>query len=303
MKFVITGATSFIGSELCSYLLANGHEIIAICRKYSTKIENLPQNEKLKVVYSSMADYRTLSGKISEVDVFINLAWAATGHEGRNLIASQWQNVEYSFDALIAARQMGCKLFVEAGSQAEYGLTNDVQTPESETNPFSEYGKAKLTMKDMAYAYTKMTGMKYVHLRIFSIFGEKDKDWTLISSCIDKMLKNESVELSPCTQNWNYLYVKDAAKQIALLCEYAFRNEDFTQDVFHIASEDTRTLKNFILEMKKLTGSESFLHFGSINPERLVSLQPDMVKTKLVIDFVSDYTFADGINRIIKYRK
>ena len=154
----------------------------------------------------------------------------------------------------------------------------------------------------MAFAYTKMTGMKCIHLRIFSAYGENDKEWTLISSCIDKMLKNEPVDLSPCTQNWNFLYVKDAAKQIALLSQYAFQTDGFDQEVYHIASEDTRVLKEFVLEMKKLTRSSSELHFGAIVPEILVSLQPDMSKTRKTIGFVSDYSFADGIKNVIKHK-
>lgn len=299
MKYIITGATSFIGSELCKYLLDNHHEVVAVCREGSSEIANLPKEDGLSIVYASMIEYRTLPDKITDANVFVNLAWAATGHEGRDQVEAQWKNVEHSIDALIAARLIGCKLFVEAGSQAEYGLTDEVQTPESETNPFSEYGKAKLAMKDMAFAYCRMTGMKYLHLRIFSTYGEKDKNWTLVSTCIDKMLKNEPIELSPCTQNWNFVYVKDAAKQIALLSKYAIEKVDYDQDIFHIASEDTRILRDFVLEMKQLTGSTSILHFGAVNPERLVSLQPDLAKTKSTIDFVSDYTFADGIKRII----
>lgn len=303
MKYIITGATSFIGSEVCKYLLDNRHEVVAVCREGSPGIANLPKEDGISIVYASMVEYRNLPDKITDADVFVNLAWAATGHEGRNLMEAQWKNVEHSIDALIAARLIGCKLFVEAGSQAEYGLTDEVQTPECETNPFSEYGKAKLAMKEIAFAYCRLTGMKYLHLRIFSTYGEKDKKWTLVSTCIDKMLKNEPVELSPCTQNWNFVYVKDAAKQIALLSKYAIEKDDYDQEIFHIASEDTRSLRDFVIEMKQLTGSKSELHFGAVHPERLVSLQPDMDKTKTAISFVSDYTFVDGIKNIIACRQ
>lgn len=300
MKYIVTGATSFIGVELCSYLLSVGHEVYAVCRKGSSKTKILPQDSHLHFLHADMVDYGNLHRQINHADVFVNLAWDATSHEGRDMKEAQWQNVENSIEGMVAARRMGCVLFVEAGSQAEYGLTNKAQTPDSPCHPFSEYGKAKLTIKNMAFAYAKLTGMKCIHLRIFSTFGENDKSWTLISMCISKMLRNEPIDLSPCTQNWNFIYVKDAAKQIALLCDYAMSSEDFTQEIFHIASDDTRPLRDFVLEIKQITCSRSQLNFGAKKPERLVSLQPDIEKTKTVIDFVSKYSFTDGINQIIK---
>lgn len=299
MKYVITGATSFIGIELCRFLIAKENEVYAVCRK-SSKVGFLPQNTNLHLVYADMSEYRQLDNQIKKADVFINLAWGATRHEGRDQKEAQWKNVEYSFDSLIAARMIGCQLFVEAGSQAEYGITLESQTEQSECHPFTEYGKAKLTLKDIAFAYTKMIGMKYIHLRVFSTYGENDKSWTMVSGTIKKMLKNEPVDLSPCQQNWNFIYVKDAVKQIALLCDYAIQKESFTQEIFQIASEDTRKLMDFVEEMKEITGSDSELRYGAFLPQQAVSLQPDISKTKAAINFVSDYTFSEGIRQILK---
>ena len=299
MKYVITGATSFLGVHLCDYLLDEGQEVFAICRQGSPKTSKLQQHKNLHIIYADMTEYRQLKNQINQADVFVNFAWNATIHEGRDQKESQWQNVEHSLDALIAARKMGCNLFVEAGSQAEYGSTQECQTEQSECRPFSEYGKSKLAIKDMAFAYAKLTGMKYIHLRIFSTYGEGDKPWTLVTSAIEKMKKNEEIDLTPCTQNWNFVYVKDAVKQIVLLCDFAFRRDDFTQEIYHVASEDTRPLKDFVMEMKRQAGSDSRLNFGAVTPAHFVSLQPDMTKTKSAIGFISDYKFAEGIKNVI----
>ena len=142
--------------------------------------------------------------------------------------------------------------------------------------------------------------MKYMHLRIFSIFGETDHPWTLVMSTIDKLLRNEKVDLSPCTQNWNFVYVKDAVRLITNLCEYAVKSLDFKREVYNIASEDTRLLKDFVEQMKKLTTSSSELNFGAMIPTNPVSLQPDMSKTKKVTGIISKYAFEDVIKRIIE---
>ena len=303
MKFIITGATSFLGVELCQYLLTSGHEVYAVCRQGSAKAEDLPKDANLHVIFSDMSDFRNLWQKVERADIFVNLAWDATNHKGSDQKDAEITNVENSLDAIIASRYMGCKLFVEAGSQAEYGITKEMQSDRTLCYPHTEYGLAKYVIYKMASEYARMIGMKYIHLRIFSTYGAGDKPWTLVSTCFDKMLKNEPVELSPCMQNWNFVYVKDAVKQISLLCEYAIGKEDFKQEVFQIASEDTRCLRYFIMEMKEILESSSELRFGAVQPQNIVSLQPDMTKTRSAIGFISDYSFADGIREMLNTKK
>jgi nucleoside-diphosphate-sugar epimerase len=142
--------------------------------------------------------------------------------------------------------------------------------------------------------------MKYLHLRIFSLFGEGDHPWTLVMSSLGKMLRDEAVDLSPCTQHWDFLYVKDAVRQMASLCDYALKSKDFRREVYHIASGDSRPLKDFVERMKALTGSESELNYGAVTPQYVVSLQPDMSKTQAVVGRLCEYSFDDVINRMIE---
>ena len=298
MKIVITGATSFIGIELTEYLLSNGHSVIAVCRPNSKGLSSIPNG--VEIVSSEMADYGNLHNEIAQADVFINLAWGGTGHDGRNVVDVQKENIAYTTAAFFAADKMGCKLFIEAGSQAEYGSTTKPQSEDSPCNPFSEYGKAKLQVKEELFNLSEQMDMKYIHLRIFSMFGENDHPWTLVMSAIDKMLRNEQVDLSPCTQNWNFIYIKDAVRIISTLCEKSVEKPYFKHEVYNIASEDTRVLKDFVVRMKELTNSTGELNFGAMIPANLVSLQPNMSKTKSVVETISSYSFDDVITKIIE---
>ena len=297
MIFVITGATSFLGLELVGYLLSAGQSVIAVCRPDSKGLASIP--EGAKIVLSEMHNYGNLHNLIVEADIFINLAWGGTGHDGRNLSDIQQDNVSFAKTAMLSAIKMGCRLFLEAGSQAEYGSTIEPQSEDSVCNPFSEYGKAKLMVKEELFKISEQLGIKYIHLRIFSIFGENDHPWTLVMSAIDKMLKNEQVDLSPCTQNWNFLYVKDAVKIITKLCDYAIRTNVFTHEVYNIASRDSRILKDFVEEMKAITKSKSVLNYGAITPSNLVSLQPIISKMESATGIYEYTQFADVINKII----
>lgn len=279
MKFVITGASGFLGVDICKELLYQGHQINAVCRKESKGLDNLPKDERLSIVWADLNHLNDIPSQVDNADVFIHLAWQGTICGGRFNPELQAENIQNAFTAMRVAKLIGCKLFVDAGSQAEYGTVMDTITEETPCNPFSDYGKAKLQVWKEGKVLCQELGLKYIHLRIFSVYGENDHHYTLVMSLIQKMLRNEPMDLSPCTQNWNYIYSEDAARIVAGLCNHAISVQNFVAEVYNIASEDTRLLKDFVERMKVLTHSTSTLNYGAITPANFVSLQPSMYKT------------------------
>lgn len=118
-SFIITGATSMIGIELCQYISSFGHKVYAVCREDSDGIKHLPVKENIKIVYSDLQHIEEVAKIIDSADIFINLAWTNTDHVGRDNAFLQGLNVDYVKEAIKVAALKGCKLFVEAGSQAE----------------------------------------------------------------------------------------------------------------------------------------------------------------------------------------
>lgn len=301
--YVITGATSFLGRKLVQRLLAGGNTIYAICRNHGKAVQMLGDNRNLIILECELSRYEQLAEKIVSADVFIHLAWDGTDHGGRNMADVQRQNVLHCQEALRQAISIGCQLFVEAGSQAEYGILQAMITEESPCKPFSEYGKAKLEVCRNGFDTAEKGSIKYLHLRIFSLYGEDDHPWTLVMSCVQKMLHNEPIDLSACTQNWNFLYVDDAARQIEGLIDNAVSNPNYRHEIYNIASNDTRVLKDFVLSMKNVCHSSSLLKFGEVVPEHLISLNPNVSKTANVVGTIDTVKFENVIHRIlVKYK-
>lgn len=298
MKFIVTGATSFIGSEFAKLILECGHEVYAVCLENSSALERLPKDPALKLVYSTLENYFNLPSQIPSADIFVNFAWYGNTVASRSSVNEQQKNVDYIVKAFKAANKIGCKLFVEPGTQAEYGTVTDLITEETPCQPFSEYGKAKVAIKEACFKLCEETGMKYMHLRIFSVYGEYDHFHTLLLTSLKKMLDNRPLELSSCTQSWNFLYVRDVVKQIYYLCEKAYKDENFQHEIFNLASDDTRPLCDFVKRMKELLQSSSDLRFGTFTPEHLVALNPDISKMKNYIGFVTDYSFDEGVKLV-----
>ena len=136
--------------------------------------------------------------------------------------------------------------------------------------------------------------MPYLHLRICSVFGKGDHPYTLINTALDKLKKNEPLELTQCLQLWNFLYVKDMAHQIERLCT-AIISRKAEPGVYLMASDDTRQLKSYMEEMKNVLNSSSDLLYGARNANNIVSLNPDVSKLKNAIGKLTNYTFSQAL--------
>ncbi len=296
MRFFITGASSFIGVELCRYLSDNGHEVIAMSRRDNEHLEKIAKGGHLEVFRADMLSLPELAKDV-KADVFIHLAWAGTTHEERNDSTIHEENVRLSLECVKLAKRMDCMLYVDAGSQAEYGIVPGIINEETPCNPFSEYGKGKLKLYKESLILTRQLGLKYIHLRILSVYGENDHERTLIKQALKKLSTNEPIELRSGGQKWNYVYVKDAARQIAELSIHAVNERGFRQEVYNIASNDTRKLQDFIIAMKEIIGSASVLSFGGYSPEKDVNLDPDTNKTAAIVKPLTEWEFDRVISK------
>ena len=294
---LITGATSFIGQNLIRYLI-NDYKIIAVMRVNSPKINSLPNHKNLSVIQLNMDSYNTLSKilNIKNLYSFIHLSWGGTRGADRNNEQMQKENYKNSILALKAAEQLGAKIFMCAGSQAEYGQFNSVITEDTMPEPTTAYGKNKLKFYEYGMKFCSERHIKFLEPRFFSLYGIGDYQGTLIMSMLDKMLKNEPCDLTDCTQKWNFLNIKDAVNGMKILIE----NEDVKPGAYNFASNDTRALKRFLLEMKAITKSNSKLNFGAIphNDSGKYGINPDITKL-LATGWKPEVSFESEIKELI----
>ena len=295
MHIVITGASSFLGRACIRKLQEHGHDVTAFRHSYNEEPpENVPE----------------------QADIWVHFAWAGEGSEGRSDPAIQQYNLEMSMDALEKAISMGCRKFIFAGSQAEYGRAQDggPKKEDGPVAPVSEYGRAKELFSHFAFARAEAYNaseeckrpLRYVHMRLFSVYGPGDHPGSLINTLVECLAADSDVELGPCRQLWNYLYIDDAAEAVAVLCE------KFTSGVYNVGSCDTRPLREYVEEAHDIIAEATskaregwrpagVLHFESRgdNAEGAADLSPDITKLQLT-GFTPQVSFADGIRKILE---
>lgn len=78
MKYIISGATSFLGIALINRLVADGDSVVALCRNREKANRVLPKSTAVSIVEVDMANIVELAKRNITGDVFINLAWVSS---------------------------------------------------------------------------------------------------------------------------------------------------------------------------------------------------------------------------------
>jgi putative NAD-dependent epimerase/dehydratase len=325
MKILLSGITSFIGAALSKELLLSGHEVYGLVRADSKNMDRLSAHDNLYLIQRDMKSVEDMNPKaLPKFDVCIHLAWDGIGIAGRMNEEIQKDNIEVTIKFIKKCKELGVKRFIFAGSQAEYGQSLEKHIGKKcdelvAEEPVSMYGKAKLQIAKRAARLCEELGMEYIHLRIFSVYGSSDHETSLVSSCIRyfRSKKKEALRLGECEQKWNYMYISDcvkAVKELVQVRELSERTEKFYKDkvflaeelyrknVINVASEDTRILKEFALEIADIYGQRENIEFVRKTPgaEGTPYLDPDISKLEALCGFKPDISFKEGVELIEK---
>ena len=290
-----------IGTALINECIKKGIEVYAVLRASSGKKMRLPESEKLHMVDCSLEELETLSQKIMEkCDTFYHIAWGNTGENRNSSTELQSRNIAYTLAAVKAAYALGCRRFIGAGSQAEYGPMDVAKiSPDSPVNPTTPYGAAKLASGQLARMLCKELGMECIWPRIFSVYGIYEKETTMVASGLRKMLAGEKTSFTPALQRWDYLFSADAGRAYYLIGE---KGKDGA--VYCVGSGKAAPLKDYIEIMAELTGvEETGIGARPYPAGTVMNLCADISSLTEDTGFVPEYTFREGIRETITWLK
>ena len=249
-KIVLTGATSMLGTALIKSALRNGDEVYAIIRTNTSRKKRIIESERVHYIYHDLSTLNNTDGLPTDCDVFYHFAWVGTDKNERDDPRIQEENIKFTLDAVDLAERIGCKKFVGAGSQAEYGPVWGEIDELTTCNPVTSYGVAKYTAGKLSRTLCERKGMTHVWGRILSLYGPNDNEGTMINYTINCWERGEPAKLSACSHSWNYLYESDAGNMF-----YKMGKESIPGGVFLVANPVSRPLIDYVRIMMKVYGN------------------------------------------------
>src|ERR1035437_3840929 len=257
---LLTGVTGFLGSNLLDALLAENYTIIGLKRSASDvwRIKEFLNNSKLKLVDIDKIKLDNIFAQ-EHIDLLIHSAWGGVKADDRNSLILQLENFDFAIRLYNLAIKAGVNKIISLGSQAEYGHYEGRVDENYPCKPFDAYGTAKLFSGRLLQTLAEQSNTKWFWVRLFSLFGPKEDGKWLLPFAINKMIKNEDIDLTKCEQKYDYLFVKDFCKGIIMLL-----NSE-KSGVYNLSSNNSIQLKEILLMIKENLNSKSKLNFGALD--------------------------------------
>ena len=255
---IVTGAFGFAGANLVMELISSGFFVYAVGRPGSSHNDRFSGLCGIKEIFLEMEDYDRLPEiidsvgdndkpqeiiDVSDIEYFFHLAWGGD----RNDRLAQEKNIEGTLKAFGAAFCINPGIrFIATGSQAEYGVVpfDEVITEETPLSPITAYGSAKAETYRQLLRKSKELSCDFIWARIFSLIGRFEPSGRMFPDLINNLKAGKEVSLSSCTQYWDYLDARDAARALIALAEHGRNGE-----AYNIASATPRPLKDYVEEI------------------------------------------------------
>ena len=297
MKFLLTGATGFIGSHLLRRLLKEGHQVIILKRIYS----NL---ERIKDVPVTSYDINELDQAFlkENPDIIIHLAtYYSKQHTGNEIQQMFDANVVFPTKILEAMHNTGTKFFINTGTFFEYTPSDKPLSESSQLQPLNLYASTKIAFENALQFYTNNKNIKAVTLKLFSPYGPDDNTFKLIPALIDKIQKGESFDMTPGEQRLDYTFVEDIID--AYICAINFITKTTNNyEAFNIGASNPVTIKEIAIKIAELLDKPSTVNFGakSYSENEIMFSQADITKAKTMINWQPHHSITEGLKTIIR---
>jgi UDP-glucuronate 4-epimerase len=204
LKILVTGAAGFIGSHLTEALASQGHNVVAL-----DALMEFPYPSQQKInnwnllgllgenVVRIKADLRLPIDHIGIQDCDFVFHLAAI--PGLNL---SWEdtklyiecNILGTSNLLRACHSASIKNFIYVSTSSVYGK-NVFGDETSELIPVSPYGVTKLAAENLISAYCKAFDMPFSIIRLFSVYGPRQRSDMAFNIFIRKLLRNETIQI------------------------------------------------------------------------------------------------------------
>lgn len=296
MKILVSGATGFLGYHIANRCVEQGHEVMCLRRKGSKSLFDEATERRIAWMEADTPQGRSAVSSFSP-EVFIHAAWGGVSAEGRNNPEIQQANIDMT-DRMM--KMFPYKQIIMLGSQDEYGQIDSVINEDYPLSPVSEYAKTKIVCSRQLKTYCESNNIEWQWIRIFSVYGEKQKPQWLIPSTVRKCIAGESkMETTLGEQVYSYLYSSDFSYAIESVV-----GQKGKSGIYNISSAVPVSIKELQEEIKQLTGSDiQYVRTMPYRPNQSMTIMGDSTRFIQAFGEFEHTTLRQGLERVIRDMK
>lgn len=219
----VTGASGFIGSNLCKRILKENPECRVIGLDNMNDYYDVRIKEARLSELSGYSNYTFIKGNLADKElidlifsqyrpgIVVNLgAQAGVRYSITNPDAYIESNMLGFYNILEACRNYPVEHLVYASSSSVYGSNKKVpySTDDKVDNPVSLYAATKKSNELMAHAYSKLYNIPSTGLRFFTVYGPAGRPDMAYFGFTNKLVNGDTIKIfnyGNCKRDFTYV--------------------------------------------------------------------------------------------------
>ena len=306
--YLVTGAAGFVGSHLCEQLLAAGHTVVGIDAfipyyPRALKERNLANLRGSSSFLFHELDLRSadVTGMLDGIDTVFHLAaMAGLLRSWREFEAYMTCNVLATQRLLESAANAGIGHFIHISTSSVYGRYA-TGNEESSLQPISPYGITKLAAEHLCRAYAEIGNLPYTILRLYSVYGPRQRPDMGYNIFIRKMLQGETIIVDgDGTDSRSNTYVLDCVRGLMLAAEHRAQSAGET---FNIGGGEEVTVNQVLAMLEELTGREAHITHGPRRPGDQKRTVADTTKAQQRLSYRPMTRVLEGLRAQVEWQR
>lgn len=308
MRCLITGASGFVGRQLCQQLI-NKYYLVAIVRTNGLPIDS---NELIIKTINTHTDWKSILNGVDAVIHLANRAHVMNEDESDPYQVYKSINVDATANLARQAIDVGVKRFVYLSSVKVNGEFTKSRPFSESDQPMPEdcYGQTKHEAEEVLKTLCYNSSMELVIIRPPLVYGAgvKANFLNLIKLC------NKSLPLpfGAIHNKRSFVYIEN----LTSLVETCLTHPKAGNQTFLVSDNDDQSTTELISTIKETLGRRKLLIpipqdilawvfrllRKDVLAQRLIgSLRVDITKARLILGWTPPYKFKEGINKTVEH--
>jgi len=307
---VVTGAAGFIGSHLVERLLETGAHVVGI----DNLLDNYPRSIKLGNIQlaRSHPNFRFVEGDVRDsalmasilskerVEAIVHLAAiAGVRRSVSDPVVYVDVNVGGTANLLSLAVAHNVERFVLASSSSVYGNSSRIPFSEADpcVQPVSPYAASKRAAELLCYTYHNLTGLKVVILRLFTVYGPRQRPEMAIHRFIRLITAGEPVPMyGDGHMKRDYTYVGDIVDGIV-----ATLSSRLGLETLNLGGSSPVSLCDLIEAVSVACGRKSQISRLPVQPGDVEITYADISRAGALLGYRPKVDLAEGLTRSVEW--
>jgi nucleoside-diphosphate-sugar epimerase len=307
MKILVTGAAGFIGSHMAERLAQLNHHVIGIdnlSEYYSKEIKlsnvNALKKSDVDFIEADLRYAQQYNRLPLDIDYIFHFA-AQPGLSATSTFEDYLSNNVIATRRLIehAKKCNHLRMFVNISTSSVYGI-DATKDETAAPSPASPYGVTKLAAEQMVLAESRNNTFHACSLRLYSVYGPRERPDKLYTKLIRSALCSEPFTLieGSMQHKRSFTFVGDIIKGVASVLD---KEKVLNNEIINIGSDVQHTTAYAIEQVQLLTGKQITFNVQQRRLGDQLSTKAITAKAKHLLNFSASTSLQEGIEQQIKW--